>query len=486
MCAAVLPGGLGGRQAPLPPRGGHPTLAGCRYFPVFLNLANRRVLVIGDGEAAERKAGALRRAGGLVATAAHFGPGDHALLDDCALVIGADAPEEELAALSAAAQARGIPVNIVDNPPLCSYITPSVIDRAPLSIAVSSGGAAPVLARLLRARIEAMVPPAFGRLAALADRYKEAFRERFPEVALRRRKLEGALGGRVADLVLAGDDAAAEAEMARVLAEAPDRAGIVYLIGAGPGAADLLTLRAQRLMGEADVIVHDRLVTQDVLDMARRDADQIPVGKSKSNHSVPQDEINALLVRLGQEGRKVVRLKGGDPLVFGRGGEEAAALAAAGVTFEVVPGVTAALACAAGAAIPLTHRGDGPAGDGAARTLTLATGHLVGGTLDLDFPALTHLGRGGGTLAVYMGLDSLPALRDGLLSAGLDPATPAALVERGGRRDQRELLGTLDDLVSNGPAWSTGGPTLALVGAAIGRQVRRRPEGDGAANLDPL
>ena len=444
-----------------------------QYFPVFLNLTDRRVLVIGDGEAAERKAGALRRAGGLVSTAAHFGPDDHALLDDCALVIGADAPEAELAALSAAAQARGIPVNIVDNPPLCSYITPSVIDRAPLSIAVSSGGAAPVLARLLRARIEAMVPPAFGRLAALADRYKEAFRERFPEVALRRRKLEGALGGRVADLVLAGDDAAAEAEMARVLAEAPDRAGIVYLVGAGPGAADLLTLRAQRLMGEADVIVHDRLVTQDVLDMARRDADRIGVGKSKSNHSLPQDEINALLVRLGQEGRKVVRLKGGDPFVFGRGGEEAAALAAAGVTFEVVPGVTAALACAAGAGIPLTHRGDGPAGDGAVRTLTLATGHLVGGALDLDFPALAAIGFSGGTLAVYMGLDSLPALRDGLLSAGLDPATPAALVERGGREDQRELLGTLDVLVSSGPAWSTGGPTLALVGAAVGRQVRR-------------
>jgi uroporphyrin-III C-methyltransferase/precorrin-2 dehydrogenase/sirohydrochlorin ferrochelatase len=215
-----------------------------QYFPIFLSLTGRRVLVIGEGEAAERKAGALRRAGGLVATAPHFGLDDVALLDDCALVIGADAPDDELAALSAAAQARGIPVNIVDKPSLCSYITPSVIDRAPLSIAVSSGGAAPVLARLLRARIEAMVPPAYGRLAALADRYKERFRERFPEVALRRRVLEGALGGRVADLMLAGDDAASEREMARVLDGAADPAGIVYLVGAGPGAADLLTLRA--------------------------------------------------------------------------------------------------------------------------------------------------------------------------------------------------------------------------------------------------
>ena len=252
------------------------------FFPVFLSLTGRRVLVIGDGEAAERKAGALARAGARVDTAPRFGAGDTGLLDNCALVIGADAPEQELAALSQAAQARGIPVNIVDNPPLCSYITPSVIDRAPLSIAVSSGGAAPVLARLLRARIEAVVPPAFGRLAALADRYKEEIRRRLPEVAQRRRVLESALGGRVADLVLAGDDDAAEAEMQRVIAGSPDRAGIVYLVGAGPGAADLLTLRAQRLMGEADVIVHDRLVTQDVLDMARRDADRIPVGKSKS------------------------------------------------------------------------------------------------------------------------------------------------------------------------------------------------------------
>ncbi len=435
-------------------------------FPIFLSLTGRRVLVIGDGEAAERKADALRRAGGLVDTAPHFHP---ALLDNCALAIGADAPDADLAALSAAAQARGIPVNIVDKPSLCSYITPSVIDRAPLAIAVSSGGAAPVLARLLRARIEAMVPPAFGRLAALADRYKDELRQRLPDVTRRRRVLEQALGGRVADLMLAGNDAAAEQEMQRAIQEDPDPSGIVYLVGAGPGAADLLTIRAQRLLGEADVIVHDRLVTQDVLDMARRDADRIGVGKSKSNHSMPQDEINALLVRLGQEGRKVIRLKGGDPFVFGRGGEEAAALAAAGVAFEVVPGVTAALACAAGAGIPLTHRGDGAAGVGAVRTLTLATGHLVDGALDLDFAALAR----GGTLAVYMGLDSLPALRDGLLAAGLDPATPAALIERGGRAEQRELVGTLDALVADGPGWSTGGPTLTMVGAAVGQRVQR-------------
>ena len=199
-----------------------------QYFPIFLSLTGRRVLVVGDGEAATRKADALRRAGGVVATAQFFDPGlqDAALLDDCALAIGADAPDADLAALSAAAQARGIPVNIVDRPALCSYITPSVIDRAPIRIAVSSGGAAPVLARLLRARIEAMIPPAFGRLAALADRYKEDIRSRLPDVAQRRRVLERALGGRVADLVLAGQDDAADAELRREIEAGPDPAGI--------------------------------------------------------------------------------------------------------------------------------------------------------------------------------------------------------------------------------------------------------------------
>ena len=427
------------------------------YFPIFLDLRGRPALVVGDGEAAERKADALRRAGAVVRAVPRFDASD---LDGCALAIGAEAPLADLQALHAAAAGRGIPVNVVDRPALCSYITPSVIDRAPLAIAVSSGGAAPVLARLLRARIEAMVPPAYGRLAALAERWKERIRTRLPDTALRRRVLERALSGRVADLVLAGQDGAAEAELQRELDQGPDPVGIVYLVGAGPGSADLLTIRAQRLLGEADVIVHDRLVTREVLDMARRDADRIPVGKARSDHTVPQEEINALLVRLGQEGRKVVRLKGGDPYVFGRGGEETEALAEAGVAFEVVPGITAALACAAGAGIPLTHRD-------ATQTVTFATGHQRGGGgLDLDFGWLA----GGGTLAIYMGLHALPALRDGLLGAGLDPGTPAALIERGGQPGQRVLRGTLDTLVAHAPDWSTGGPTLTLIGAVAGRR----------------
>ena len=236
----------------------------------------------------------------------------------------------------------------------------------------------------------------------------------------------------------------------------------VWLVGAGPGAADLLTLRAARVLADADVVVHDRLVTGEVLGLASPDADLIYVGKARANHCMAQEEINALLVRLAREGRRVVRLKGGDPFVFGRGGEEAEALHAAGVPFEVVPGVTAALACAAQARIPLTHRG-------LARSLTFVTGHTMDGRLDVDFTALAR----GGTLAVYMGVVTLPLLRDGLLDAGLDPATPAALVERGGTLAQRTLHGTLDDLVAEGQGWSTGGPTLVLLGAAVGRAIRR-------------
>ena len=425
------------------------------YFPVFLDLRGRRALVIGQGEAATRKVEALRSAGADVVATTGFDPAD---LDGAAIAIGAEAPDEVLQALYAAARGRGIPVNTVDRPALCTYITPSIVDRSPLQIAVSSGGAAPVLARLVRARIEGMIPPAYGRLAALAEKWKEVIRARLPDVVLRRRVLERALAGRVADLVLAGEDAAAERELQREIEAGPDPAGVVYLVGAGPGAADLLTLRAQRLLGEADVIVHDRLVTPEVLDVARRDAERILVGKARSNHTMPQEEINALLVRLGQAGRKVVRLKGGDPFIFGRGGEEAEALAAAGVACEVVPGITAALACAAGARIALTHRD-------ATQTVTFATGHQRGDVLDLDFELLARTG----TLAIYMGLNSLPALRDGLLAAGLDPATPAALIERGGRVEQRTLRGTLDELVAAAPGWSTGGPTLTIVGRTVGR-----------------
>jgi uroporphyrin-III C-methyltransferase/precorrin-2 dehydrogenase/sirohydrochlorin ferrochelatase len=387
-----------------------------------------------------------------------FDPAD---LDGCALAVGADAVEPDLVALSATATARGMPVNIVDRPELSSFIMPAIIDRDPVTIAVSTAGTAPVLARLLRQRIEAVVPPAFGQLASLLGRFSGEIRRRFRDLGARRRVLERILTGRVADLVFAGDDIAAEAALTDELAAGTETSGAVFLVGAGPGAADLLTLRAQRLLGEADVIVHDRLVTEEVLDMARRDAERIFVGKARANHCMRQEDINALLIRLARAGKRVVRLKGGDPLVFGRGGEEAEALAAAGVAFEIVPGITAALACAADAGISLTHRND-------SRAVILATGHTKDGTLDLDFVALA---RPGATLAIYMGIHTLALLSEGLARHGFDPTTPAALIERGGTRQPRVLTGTLPELVAQAPNWGHGGPTLALIGEVVARRI---------------
>lgn len=429
-----------------------------RHFPVFLDLVGRRVLVLGVGPVGARKAEPLRQAGAEVIMRARFNPAD---LVGCVLAIGADAPDEDVIELSQAAQAAGIPVNVVDRPALCSYITPATIDRDPITIAVSSSGAAPVLARLIRARIEALIPPTYGRLAVLAERFKSEIRQRLPDLAQRRRVLETLLTGPAADLVFAGREAEAELEFAHTLATNTPSGGMVFLVGAGPGAADLMTIRAQRLLGEADVIVHDRLIGDAVLEMARRDADRIYVGKVRAHHCVLQEDINALLVRLAREGKKVVRLKGGDPFVFGRGGEEAEALQAEGIAYEVVPGVTAALACAAQARIPLTHRE-------AARSVTFLTGHTKDGRLDVDFEPLVRLG---GTIAVYMGIVSLPQLRDGLFANGLARSTPAVLIERGGTVRQRELRGPLDDLVAQCAKWSTNGPTLVLIGAAVGRGI---------------
>lgn len=431
-----------------------------RNFPIFMDLVGRTALVVGSGPVAERKAEPLRRAGATIRLRDHF---DAADLDGCVVAIGADAPEADLAALSAAAQAAGIPVNVVDKPALCSFITPAVIDRDPIAIAISSSGTAPVLARLVRARIEALIPPAYGRLASMADRFKAEIRQLLPDLAQRRRVLETLLTGPAADLVFAGREDEAAAMFTQTLAGTTPSDGMVFLVGAGPGSADLMTLRAQRLLGEADIIVHDRLIGEDVLDMARRDADRIYVGKERAHHCVLQEDINDLLVKLAREGRKVVRLKGGDPFIFGRGGEEAEALQAAGIAFEVVPGVTAALACAAQARIPLTHRE-------AARSVTFLTGHTKEGRLDVDFAPLVKLG---GTIAVYMGIVSLPQLRDGLFAHGLARDTPAMLIERGGTRRQRELRGGLDRLVAEGPGWSRKGPTLVLIGPAIGRGVAR-------------
>ncbi len=427
-----------------------------RGYPIFLSLAERRVVVLGTDEAADRRAATLAGLGAIVErpkTAAE------ANIRGAALAIASGVPDAELAAFSAAAQALGVPVNVVDRPEYCSYTTPAIVDRDPLTIAISSGGAAPVLARLLRARIESLVAPAWGKLAQLADQFKAETRRKLPDVVQRRRMLEQAFSGEVADRVFAGDEDGARAAYRDALqaasqGKAEDKAGIVYLVGAGPGAADLISLRGLRLLGEADVIVHDRLGTAEVLELARRDAHRIDVGKSQGDHSMPQREINALLVRLAREGKRVVRLKGGDPFIFGRGGEEVEQLAAAGIAHEVIPGITAALACAASAKIPLTHRS-------AAHAVTFVTAHRRRPDLGIDYAGLL---RPGVTLAIYMGLATLPRLRDELGEAGFSTYMQAVLVENGGTPQTRVLRGPLAELAGLAGAWASGGPVLILLG----------------------
>lgn len=420
--------------------------------------------VLGAGEAAERRAAALAACGAVLRRAERFTP---ALLDGAVLASGADAPEADLRALSDAARAAGIPVNIVDRPELCSYLTPAVIDRDPVQVAISTGGAAPVLARLLRARVETVLAPGIGALAALAARFQERLRAAIPEVAVRRRVLSRLLGGPAAERFLAGDEAGAQEmwEEALALGAAQAGSGIVHLVGAGPGAADLISLRGLRLLGEADVVVHDRLGTEAVLELARRDAARIDVGKSHGDHTMPQEEINALLVRLAREGRSVVRLKGGDPFIFGRGGEEVEALRAAGVAYSIVPGITAALACAASAEIPLTHRH-------AAHAVTFVTAHRRAADLPSNVAALLQPGV---TVAIYMGLASLKRLCAELQQAGFGLDLPAVLIEQGGTAQARVLRGQLGELAQSGPSWSQGGPALILLGGTAGDGL------DGAA-----
>ncbi len=295
-----------------------------RNLPIFLDVDGRPALVLGSGEVAERKADALRRAGAIVRIEPRFEP---AMLQGCAVAIGADADDADLAALSAAAQAVGIPVNVVDKPALCSFITPSVIDRDPLLIAVSTGGAAPVLARLVRARIEALIPPAWGRLAALADSLKAEIRAALPDVVQRRRVLERSLDGRVAALVFAGQEDAAREAFRQEITERAPVLGMVHFVDAGPGPADLLTLRTHRLLGEADLVLHDTDVPAAVLDMARRDAERL---------AADMPDPAATLIHEAERGRMVVRLRSATPSAARQAATEAARLTAADLQFEMV------------------------------------------------------------------------------------------------------------------------------------------------------
>ena len=459
------------------------------YFPVSLKVRDCRVLVVGGGEVAARKVRLLLRNGPRIEIAAHglnaelqgladggairhvAGEFDPAMLPGCRLVIAATDDREVNARIAVAAQSVGVPVNAVDDASHSTFITPAIIDRAPLQVAVSSGGAAPVLARRLRERIEAWLPQTYGRLAGFMHRHRARL-SGIP-MAQRRALWEGFLDGPGSEAALRGDEAAAGAEFERLLGGGAPR-GEVYLVGAGPGDPDLLTFRALRLMQQADVVLYDRLLPPAILDLVRRDAERLFVGKRRNRHTVPQDEINAELVRLAQAGKRVLRLKGGDPFIFGRGGEEIESLAAAGVSFQVVPGITAASGCAAYAGIPLTHRDH-------AQACVFVTGHArADGKLELNWPLLAQRGQ---TVVIYMGLQTLPQLCAQFIAHGLPADWPAALVEEGTSSAQRVIAATLGDLPQQVLEAGVQGASLTIVGEVVRLRERLdwfRRRGPGA------
>jgi uroporphyrin-III C-methyltransferase/precorrin-2 dehydrogenase/sirohydrochlorin ferrochelatase len=448
------------------------------FLPVFLDLKNRSCAVIGGGEVASRKLTLLLEAGAQVTVYAptagetvHRWAADgkvrHVtqefrpeMLDGCALVIAATDDKSVNRQVSEAAKARNIPVNVVDQPDLCTFIMPSIIDRSPVIVAVSTGGSSPVLARLIRARLETLIPAGYGRLAKLVVKFRDRVKQRFTHPPRRRRFWEEVLQGPIAELVYSGQDAAAEkALQQRIEAVDGSRApvGEVYLVGGGPGDPDLLTFRALHLMQQADVVVYDRLVSPAVLNLIRRDAKRIYAGKERDNHAIPQEDINHLLVRLAKEGKQVVRLKGGDPFIFGRGGEEIDTLAAEGIPFQVVPGITAAAGCAAYAGIPLTHRDY-------AQSVVFVTGHLQDGTVNLNWKALVQPDQ---TIVFYMGLHGIDTICRELIRHGMPSSTLAALVQQGTTRNQRVLIGDLETLPSIVDKAHVKAPTLIIVGDVV-------------------
>ncbi|MBI5430717.1 MAG: uroporphyrinogen-III C-methyltransferase [Nitrosomonadales bacterium] len=443
------------------------------YLPIFVNARNRLCLVVGGGEVAKRKAGVLLDAGARVRVVApQIEAGLAALtrvesvvarfeakhLDGVTLVIAATSDREVNRQVSELAQARNIPVNVVDDPGLCSFIMPAILDRSPLMVAFSSGGASPVLTRMMRGKLEMMIPQNYSRLAAFAERFREQVKKRVTHPAKRRIFWENALDGVVAEKVLTGDEASAEAMLQQMLASEDNIVrGEVYLVGAGPGDPDLLTFRALRLMQKADVVVYDNLVSKPIVEMTRRDAQRIYVGKKRDDHTLRQEEINDLLVRLAKEGKRVLRLKGGDPFIFGRGGEEIETLAAEGIPFQVVPGITAASGVASYAGIPLTHRDH-------AQSCIFVTGHLKDGTMNLDWDALARPRQ---TVVVYMGLHGLDILCAELVKHGLPDTTAIAIVQQGTTQNQRVITGTLATLPGIAEREKPQAPTLIIVGGVV-------------------
>jgi len=449
------------------------------FLPIFMDLKQRNILVVGGGDVAERKIDLMLRAGAKVTVVSPQLCGvlqglsdagkilhlvdeydEQLLLQGVTLVVAATDNKAVNQEVSEDAQALGIPVNVVDQPELCTFILPSIVDRSPVMVAISTGGASPVLGRMLKARLETLIPASYGKLAQLARRFREPVKQRLSTLGQRRRFWERVLHGPVAEMMVSGRDEAAEAVMQNALDSVDERAlsaGEVYLVGAGPGDPDLLTFRALRLMQQADVVLYDRLVSPQILDLVRRDAERIYVGKKRDLHAVRQEEINRQLVDLAKQGKQVLRLKGGDPFIFGRGGEEIADLAEEGIPFQVVPAVTAAAGCASYAGIPLTHRDY-------AQSVMFVTGQLKDGTVDLEWKALAQPRQ---TVVVYMGLAGLDIICRELIAHGVSVDMPAAIVQQGTLPEQKVYTGTLSTLPGIVATNEVRAPTLLIIGDVV-------------------
>lgn len=451
-------------------------------LPIFIRIKGARCVVIGGGEVATRKVSMLLKAEAAVevispelcdalkeqvaSNAIHYQQAsfDVAQLSGAMLVIAATDDEDVNTAVSNAAKLQNIPVNVVDSPALCTFTMPSIVDRSPVVIAISSNGAAPVLARLIRGKLETMIPASYGRLAYLARDFRDAVKAKFADTQSRRIFWEKTFQGPIAELMFSGQERAAKIALADAIKAEDTSAqhGEVYLVGGGPGDPDLLTFRALRLMQQCDVCVYDKLVSKEVMELVRRDAELINVGKARDQHTLPQEEINLLLVTLAKEGKRVLRLKGGDPFIFGRGGEEIETLMENGVPFQVVPGITAANGVSSYAGIPLTHRDY-------AQSCVFTTGHLKSKdgqshTVELDWPALARPNQ---TVVIYMGLIGLEQICIQLIKHGLDATTPAAVVHQGTTPKQKVVVGDLSDLATKVAAAELKPPCLIIVGHVV-------------------
>ncbi|MDQ7090015.1 MAG: siroheme synthase CysG [Methylococcales bacterium] len=452
------------------------------YFPIFLSLKQQPCLVIGGGEIAARKIKLLVKAEAKITVIAEqfcdtvmamekkqnltllkktFAATD---IETYRLVISATNNKSLNQTIEKICTQKNILVNVVDNPKLCSFIFPAIIDRSPVIAAVSTGGASPVLARLLRAKIETVIPTQFGQLAQLAEKFRETVKQHITHAPQRRIFWEKILQGAVAELVFTGNTKQAETLFQQQLKNCDNakEKGEVYLVGAGPGDPDLLTFRALRLMQQADVVVYDRLVSPEILELVRRDSQQIYVGKQRDNHSLPQASINELLAKLAKQGKRVVRLKGGDPFIFGRGGEEIETLMAQDISFQVVPGITAASGCATYAGIPLTHRDH-------AQSCTFVTGHLKDGSINLNWQQLAAPNQ---TVVIYMGLMGLAQICDQLIKHGASKDHPIALVQQGTTPHQHVITGTLESLPEMIKNKEIKPPTLIIIGTVVSLQQK--------------